>query len=473
MKLKRRDYIKAGGVAAGAVALNGMAASGKTSRRPNILYIFSDQQHWQAVGHMDPWFDTPHQDQLAAESVVFENAYCTTPQCSASRSSMLTGYYPHKTQVMANVGHTGGRFLTMPTLGSYLQKDGYQTLYFGKWHLGSKPEPRKGWNQFDDTLRPEHIKTDSADRFFSSRKTADAPFFMVLSYDDPHDIYKFKAGETGMPTDGVKLPKSYHEEDFANKPPIQEQFMRDNQGVRLYDHPEKDWQEYHAFYKDRTKLYDTEVGRVIASLKKNGLYEDTIIIVASDHGDMDTHHKLMYKGPFMYDQMVRVPFMVRVPEVFGGTPARRETAFETVNVDLFPTVCEFAGVELPPRDGLSLKPMLTGQGGQQNRDFVVTQYYGKQYWVNPARMIRKGDYKLIKWIDHGDELYNMSKDPDELINLAGTGPTADVQAELTGLLNQWIEENKDPFQTLETVSHAEGKRIGLEKKKNKSMAAKS
>jgi len=473
MKLKRRDYIKAGGVAAGVVALNGMAALGKMSRRPNILYIFSDQQHWQAVGHMDPWFDTPHQDRLAAESVVFENAYCTTPQCSASRSSMLTGYYPHKTQVMANIGHTGGNALELPTLGSYLQAEGYDTLYYGKWHLGKHPAPRAGWNQYDETNRPDHRKTVKAEEYFAQRKAGDEPFFMVLSYDDPHDIYKFKAGETGLSTDGVELPKSYYEESFANKPAVQEQFMREDQGVRLYGNPEAAWKEYRAFYKNKTQLYDDEVGMVIDALKKNGLYEDTIIIVGSDHGDMDTHHKLMFKGPFMYEQMVRVPFMMRVPGQFGGTAPKRVADFDTVNVDLFPTVCEFARVDLPPRDGLSLKPMLTGQGGQRKRDFVVTQYYGKQYWVNPARMIKRGPYKLIKWIDHGEELYNLNTDPDELVNLAVEKSMAGVVAELNGLLNQWIEEHEDPFYSLKPVSHAEGKRIGEAKKKKKSKASKS
>jgi hypothetical protein len=88
-------------------------------------------------------------------------------------------------------------------------------------------------------------------------------------------------------------------------------------------------------------------------------------------------------------------------------------------------------------------------------------------------MIKRGPYKLIKWIDHGEELYNLNADPDELVNLAGEKSMAGVVAELNGLLNQWIEEHEDPFYSLKRVSHAEGKRIGEDKKKKKSKASKS
>ena len=103
--------------------------------KPNILLIFSDQQHWQAMGSVDPFFDTPSLDALARESIVFERSFCPTPQCSPSRSSLMTGFYPSATGVMGNMGAAGGHPLAQPTLAVELSAAGYRTGYFGKWHL--------------------------------------------------------------------------------------------------------------------------------------------------------------------------------------------------------------------------------------------------------------------------------------------------------------------------------------------------
>ena len=148
MKQTRRQFIRTTGAAAGALTfpaiLPNSATALKSGGKLNILHLCSDQQHWQAQGRADSFFHTPHQDALAAESTEFENAFCTTPQCSPSRSSMLTGFYPHKTEMMNNANALGGTNLKLRTIGSLLQQTGYTTGYFGKWHLGRPPHRKRG-----------------------------------------------------------------------------------------------------------------------------------------------------------------------------------------------------------------------------------------------------------------------------------------------------------------------------------------
>ena len=117
------------------------------TEQPNILFMFTDQQHWQALGCVDDTFRTPALDRFAASSVCFTHAYCTTPQCSPSRPPLLTGPYPSKTGVMGDVGAAGGDELTGETIGLWLQRAGYTTAYFGKWHLGHHEVGTAGWDE--------------------------------------------------------------------------------------------------------------------------------------------------------------------------------------------------------------------------------------------------------------------------------------------------------------------------------------
>ena len=181
-KLNRRKFL---GIMAGtaAAALRLPGCGGKPAgKRPNILFIFSDQQHWQAAGFKDKFFDTPGMDLFAKNSVVFENAFCTTPQCSPSRSSIMTGLYPSKTGVMGNMHNAGGDPLQMPTIG--------------KWHLGEEKIATAGWNQefllhegIDLNEENDSRVTDKAAKFLAENSNSQKPFALYLSYNNPHDIY--------------------------------------------------------------------------------------------------------------------------------------------------------------------------------------------------------------------------------------------------------------------------------------------
>ena len=198
------------------------------------------------------------------------------------------------------------------------------------------------------------------------------------------------------------------------------------------------------------------VGSVIRELKKQGLWDNTIVVVTSDHGDMDTNHRLIYKGPFMYEHMVRVPLMIRVPAQFGGIKPCHISDLDVVNVDLFPTLLDFCGIDAIQCDGISLKPLLTGTAGQKKRDFVVSQYYSKQHWVTPIRMLRTPEFKYNKYLHQGEELYDLKNDPDELVNLAGNAKYAIIKNKLAAMLDDWLKTNGDPFYSLTPVELKEG-----------------
>jgi len=419
--------------------------------KPNILLIFSDQQHWQAMGFMDPFFDTPNQDKLAKESMVFERSFCTTPQCSPSRSSLLTGFYPSTTEVMGNVGAAGGNPLAQPTLGKELQDAGYQTGYFGKWHLGNKEVAGAGWDK--KFLKANDAKAEKyAVDFLKNLSTPQKPFALFVSLRNPHDIYYYKRHEPQSPVDDVPMPPSWEGETFAGKPSIQKQFMEQDQGKVIVGKPRGEWQKYRDCYRSKNKLYDRNVGVILDELKRQDQLENTIVILTSDHGDMDAQHKLIFKGPFMYEHMMRIPLMIRVPRKLAKVAPRRVKDIDVVNVDIAPTIREFCGLPAKKSDGMSLVPLFTGSKDYKPREYVIGQYYSKQRWVNPIRMIRTRDFKLNRHIRWGDELYDLKNDPHELKNLAKNPKYAAIKADLAKKLDKWIADHKDPFYSLQPTS---------------------
>lgn len=417
--------------------------------KPNILFIFSDQQHWEAMGSMAPSFHTPHLDRLYRESVQFSHAFCTTPQCSPSRSTLMTGLYPSKTGVQGNVGNAGGLPLRMKTIGGHLQAAGYRTGYFGKWHLGKDAVGTAGWDEDWGVTGPEERDDEAAANramaFIQNAATAQRPFACYMAFDNPHDIYEFDHEVNPAPKVEYPLPDTWHAQDWSRVPSIQETFMREDQGQIIHQADRPAWLRYRECYREKVNLLDQQVGRVLKALDQSGAAQDTVVVFTSDHGDMDTQHRCIYKGPFMYEHVIRVPLMFRLP---AGMPCpRRGHVVDalTINADLFPTLCELAGIVPPENNGRSLKPLLTGEGPQQERSFIVGQYYSKQQWVNPIRMIRTRQHKYNTYGANGEELYDLEHDPGELRNLARDPALASTKSQLSAQLMAWMKANDDPF----------------------------
>ncbi|WP_456413590.1 sulfatase family protein, partial [Thiolapillus sp.] len=444
--------------------LGGCSGEDAQGERPNFLFVVSDQQHYQALGVVDGFFTTPNLDALAGQSVFFTRAFVSSPQCSPSRSSLYTGLYPHKTGVIGNTGSIdaeGNKIGQLPeslkTIGEYLKPAGYRTAYIGKWHLGEVGRHAQGYDvRHFDTFRggdntSDSKKSELAMAFLAKmgQGKKQPPFALFLNYTDPHDVYEYGGlSKDPEPIEtlarGVALPQSYYAEVFSSKPEAQSLYMERDGGRRFKDKPEDVWKSYRGFYRAKVQKYDTELGKVIQALKDTGEWERTIVIVTSDHGDMDARHHLVFKGPFAYEQVIRVPLMIRVPSRFGAAAPRKEDAM-TVNVDILPTILDFAGLPPTAGDGVSLKPLLLGTSNDSGRKEVVVEYYNKQKWVHPLRVIRSDRYKYVDHLVGMDEFYDLQQDPDEIHNLIDDPGYGQVREQLSRRLGAWIEKHSDPF----------------------------
>ncbi len=431
-----RNTISAVFVTSGA---GGIRISGGGDARPNIVFLYTDQQHgFTLAGNGDNRFEVPRMRELASGGMTFANFFCATPQCSPSRASLMTGQYPHRTGVITNEGMAFGRGIplnpALPSIGSVFQRAGYDTRYYGKWHLGGDPRMH-GWTEYKNGKDAE--LTAFASRYLSSKPSS--PFFLFVSYLDPHDIYRISSeAPSDLSIAGIDLPRSF-DDDISQKPAPQSVFMEDDQGEFIKDWDREAWKRYRAFYRGKVKKVDAEIGKVIDSLKKSGCDKNTIIVMTSDHGDMDTAHRLVFKGPFMYEELVRIPGMIPAGAV-------REQTVQ--NIDVLPTLCEFAGIKTDHlMDGRSMVPVLEDVNAP-GREFVFMEYYAKQSWITPFRSIRTNEWKYNLYLKWGEELYDMRHDPIELHNRAGDLRFREIKDRMLGMLRKEMKETDDYFEML-------------------------
>jgi len=406
------------------------------ANRPNILFVFTDQQSSCAMscaGCGD--LHTPAMDSLAERGLRFELAYCTEPLCSPSRSSMFTGRMPHETGVLAN--NLGiDESLRDRELGWLMSRGGYECLYAGKWHLPS--------GSLDDGHGFEmlHPHGDAGLAEACAEYLArphDRPFFLVVSFDNPHNICEYARMQhlpwgpiprPASPDDCPELPANHH-------PPAREpQAIRieqrcDAQKYPVVDYADDDWRRYrHAYFRLVEKV-DGEIGKVLSALGEAGLEDDTIVIFSSDHGDGHGHHQWNQKS-VLYEECVRVPLIVCAP----GAEGRRVDDRHLVSngLDLMPTLCDYAGIE--PPDGLpgrSLRPLVDGRTPVDWRDEVLceTVFDGKRGYGTRGWVVRTNRYKYViyNWGHDREQLFDLKKDPGETLDLAADEAHAEVLQE--------------------------------------------
>jgi arylsulfatase A-like enzyme len=391
-------------------------------RRPNILVVMSDQESALLPGPAS----LPHRGRLTERGVTFRYAFANTPQCSAARSALLTGLEPHRTGVITNVDAGSlGKPLSprLPTLGSVLREAGYRTGYFGKWHLGND---ERGLAQFGfDTYAPWKSDESTAREAAQWIRSQTEPWLAWVSFVNPHDIYQFPRLMARVePRPGVRPPAS-GPESLEGKPSEQREYMERDQGRIALRYGPAEWIRYRTYYLELVEKVDALLGQVLDACPLEG----TVAVYTSDHGDALGEHGLPFKGPFMYEPLIRIPLVIASP---GGELGRGERTDLVTQADLAPTLAALAGVPWPsPVSGLNL-----ARARDQRRE-VFLEYYAKQKWVNPIRTIRTRRWKLNRYDRGNVELYDLERDPDEVRNLAAEPSMASLRKQLEERLDAW------------------------------------
>ncbi|MBK5292118.1 MAG: sulfatase [Acidobacteriia bacterium] len=424
---------------AGATAV---AASAAQAKPRNVIFILSDDHRYDALGFLkgQEWLETPYLDSLARDGAHLKNAFVTTALCSPSRATILTGLYAHKHGIVDNNTATprGTRFF--PEL---LQKAGYKTGFFGKWHMGGADDaPQPGLDQWvsfrgQGTYLPSanglnvngkkvpqkgYITDELTDYAleWAGGLARDQPYFLYLSHKAVHAEFEPAARHKGKFKGKKFIPPVTMADsgDKARNRPMWVQNQRNSwHGVDYPYHSTLDVEDFYRQYAETLCAVDDSVGRVLDFLRRRAQLDSTLVIYMGDNGFAFGDHGLIDKRT-AYEESMRVPMLARCPELFGGA----KTVTETVaNLDIMPTVLDAAGVKAPPGiDGASMLPVLQGKPGNWRKELLYEYYWERNYPQTPTIHALRGErYKYIHC--HGiwdiDELYDLQSDPLETNNL--------------------------------------------------------
>lgn len=419
-----------------------------TTDKPNIVYIFTDQQTATAMscaGNKD--VNTPNIDRLAAEGVRFTNAYCTAPLCSPSRASMFTGLMPSQAGVTKNGAVIAEKFRNQ-SLGHVLSANGYECVYAGKWHLpGETIDHAHGFTR----LHPfgDNGLSESCVQFL--KKKHDKPFFMVASLDNPHNICEY-ARKQPLPWGNITEPPL---ENCPNLPsnfypaPYEPEIVRIEQQKSFSKYPvinysADEWRRYRNAYYRLVEKVDVEIGKILKAIDDNGLENNTIVILSSDHGDGNASHQWNQKSA-LFEEVVNIPLIFRVP----GSTKKGTVLTQIVNngPDLFATICDWSKCVQPQHAvGKSLVSLIDFRQEAELHNYIVAEtcFDGSTTW---GWMIRKPQYKYVLYAlgQNREQLFDMSTDKGEQINLAIEARYASVLNQHRELLKEWGKTGMDSF----------------------------
>ncbi|OPZ22985.1 MAG: Arylsulfatase [candidate division BRC1 bacterium ADurb.BinA364] len=484
MKQCRRDFLKAAAALAAPLALpvelHGEESKSPRGGRPNILLILTDQQNSSMMSCAgNPWLQTPNMDSLAASGVRFANAFPGNPVCVPSRWAMMTGVMPSRIGMDTNRAE-----VTLPpeimahAMGRVFSEAGYETVYGGKVHLpGAFSDVSVyGFEKITNQVRDE-LGQICADWL---RQKHERPFLLVASFINPHDICAVlpenpAAGveKFSWLADMIRPPDGVSEDEFFATmcPPLPENFepMHDAPPALLAaagedeeqeDKPrkrvtkqgaaaqasEKQWRLRRWAYVRLTEWVDANIGVVLEALRESGLAENTLVVFASDHGEMDGAHRLATKGK-PYEESIRVPFIVSWP---GVTEAGKVDTEHLVSsgLDLIPTLCDFAGVPIPAGlKGRSVKPLATGGDADGWRSSLAIEIHGARGLRTERFMYAVyGEGEARDLGEPREFLTDLKIDPLQMRNLARDPEYRETLESMRAALAAWYQEHGETLE---------------------------
>jgi arylsulfatase A-like enzyme len=468
----------------------------KLPRKPNLIVFLPDQQRADTLAcYGGLKVHAPNLNKLASESVVFERAYVTHPVCTPSRSSLMTGTWPHINGCTRNSVPLDRRFHAFPEL---MEDKDYRTGYIGKWHLGEEGPAGRGFNQWISTddhgdytnfLISKGVTPDKPNGRFSElaisnlplelsrpkflekracefiEKHQRDPFILVVGFVEPHSPYNGPLNDE-HPLDQVDLdvtatlPES---EDI----PLRYRLMREWQHAEAVLDRERlptqlffgitpeEYRNIKQRYLGLVTLVDQSIGAILACLERFSLSDDTIVIHTSDHGDsLGAHH--LFGKETMFEEAARVPFLIRLPGQVRG----KVISSPVSHIDFVPTLLDLLG---QPRHlqcaGKSLLPIINEEGGQPDNVFLEwapnRTKVKKGTSLARRRMIKRAVDESTRTIVSPDgrklclrdkdlnELYNLKDDLCETRNLYSDRQSASVISRLAGEIRLWQQSTND------------------------------
>lgn len=454
-------------------------------RPRNIIYILSDDHRYDFMGFTGkvPGLETPNLDRLALGGAHFVNAFVSTSLCSPSRASILTGQYAHTHTVVDNETPAPASLIYFP---QYLQKAGYQTGFFGKWHMGGGDgHPRPGFDRWvsfngqgvyynptmnidgkivhykDSTYITDLLTDLSLD--WLKKRDKNKPFFMYLSHKAVHADFLPSRVDRGHYKDiQIQYPVSM----FATETPASKKYIRGKRadtsgisfnykdipqwvraqryswhGVDYMYHGQTDFDQFYIDYLETLVGIDKSVGRVLQFLKDNGLDKETLVVYMGDNGFSFGEHGLIDKRQ-AYEESMRVPLLAYCPALIK--PGTKITQM-VLNLDIAPTFLEMAGVKEPKQmQGMSFLPLMKGGTVPSWRtEFFYEYYWESNFPQTPTQYaVRTDQYKFIRGygIWDIDQLYDIKKDPYEVNNLIRDPQCQTIARQLNQKLFEWLDK---------------------------------
>lgn len=413
-------------------------STNKQNEKPNIIFILTDDQRWDALGHAgNNLIHTPEMDRLAREGAYFKNALVTTPICAASRATIFTGLYERSHAYTFQTGPIRNEYMenAYPKL---LKEAGYRVGFFGKYGVNHKDLSGQ-FDEYDSYDRngqfKDHrgffYKTIDGDTVHLTRYTghqamefidktdSNEPFCLSLSFSAPHahdpaELQYFWQKEVDHLLQGVTIPGPELAEDkyFDAQPEFVKSGFNRLRWTWRYDTPEKYQHSMKGYYRMISGI-DLEIAKIRQQLKAKGLDKNTVIILLGDNGYFTGERQLAGKW-LLYDNSIRVPLMVYDPRLSSHSDSDEMAA----NIDVPSTILDLAGVKIPDSyQGKSLVPVIKGQ--KLNRDTVLIEHLWNFENIPPSEGLRTAEWKYFRYVNDKsvEEMYRLTDDPKEINNL--------------------------------------------------------